>query len=304
LPAAAQESRAGGLVFAGNSSGSEAITGGTVIVDEPVEGNLTVFAGNVYIQEDVEGSVTVFAGNTHLYSDVEGNFTAFSGNVIIKEEASVDGLTKINSGTTLLSGELESAKIAGGSMLIQETGVVRGDLNLSVGEFENLGTVEGEINEIQTGNQVSDALESFLTGAFSFAGRLVVGAALLFLLPGVMRNASERIRESYLRDVGFGILTLVAVPAAAVLLLITIAGIPLGLILLTVYVLAVWLSGVVGSYSVGRLLTDNRWVALVAGTALWVVVGSLPVLGSLARLSVTLVALGGIAIYLYSGFRS
>ena len=94
---------------------------------------------------------------------------------------------------------------------------------------------------------------------------------------------------------GFGLLWFVLLPIVAVLLFVTIVGIPLGLFLLFGLGLVYSIGYVVGGLALGRLVVKeptSRYLAFIAGWGALRVIALVPFLGGIAWLVGTVLGLG------------
>jgi hypothetical protein len=95
--------------------------------------------------------------------------------------------------------------------------------------------------------------------------------------------------------IGFGLLWFVLLPIVAVVLFVTIVGIPLGLFLLLALALVYTIGYVVGALALGRLVVKaptSRYVAFLAGWVVLRILALVPFLGGFAWLVATVLGLG------------
>jgi len=83
-------------------------------------------------------------------------------------------------------------------------------------------------------------------------GVFIAGTLFMLIFPGYSTRAVDWIGREPLRSLGLGFVVLVCLPILAVLLLVTIVGIPLALILFLVYVLLLFFGWVTAALFVGR----------------------------------------------------
>jgi hypothetical protein len=105
------------------------------------------------------------------------------------------------------------------------------------------------------------------------------------------------VRERTGASIGIGIATFILLPIVAVLLLVTIVGIPLGLFLLLGIALLYTAGYVVGAHAVGRKLIkapSSRYVAFLAGWGIVRLLGLIPIVGGLVWTLVTILGLGAL----------
>jgi len=136
---------------------------------------------------------------------------------------------------------------------------------------------------------------------------LVSGIVLFLLFPLFMSAAARNIRTSPWKSLGLGLLLLIVIPLAVTFLMMTLVGIPLALIMLAAYFIALLASVIVGMLFVGNLGLDlirkapassagRGIVALVLGAALLLLVQWIPFVGGLVWLLFLLLGFGALAL--------
>ena len=314
--AAAQETRTGGtvVVAADEEVGELTAAGGTVLIEGTVDGDLTAFAGNVQIDGTVTGDVTAIGGNVWIAGDVSGDVSALSGNVLLEEGATIGGSLSAAAGTVQLAGEITGdADVGAGSTVVSSTAIVGGDL-----------TYDGEISlddEAQIGGTVAEGtgptigpteplptIPAWVGALYWLLVNLVLGAILLLVAPQFSAGVADRVRTDPLPAGGVGLLTVVGVPIALVLTAITIVGIPLTILGVFLFALALWIGSIYGAFAVGTWLLamadrPNRWGALALGLVLVALVGLIPFIGGLLVFVVLLLGLGGVVLSLYGRYQ-
>jgi len=140
---------------------------------------------------------------------------------------------------------------------------------------------------------------------------LVAGAILLAAAGGVMDRVAEIGRTRPGASIGAGLITLAVWAVAALLLMFTLIGAPLGILLFLALPLIVMLGYVAGALtlalgawrSLGKPLPGGlgRFGLLALGLFVLAIVGLVPVAGFIAALLVTLAGLGATALALRRG---
>jgi hypothetical protein len=320
--AAAEQRSGGSIVIEDGETVSEDLTafGGTVVVRGTVDGDLTAFAGNVIIESDAEvtGSVEATAGNVRIAGNVGGTATATGGNVFIADTATIDGDLEAAAGTIVVAGSVAgNAELAGGSVTLTSTASIDGNVEYATGEdgeFINEGaTVGGSITQnedLSTGGGFEGPdVGGPLFGIYGFLVNVLVGGLLLLVFPDTSRRIADRVEDEPLRTGGIGLLALIGVPIAAVLIAITIIGIPVTIAVLIAYALALWIATIYGRYAVGATVlsytdVENRWAALLVGLVVVAALVRIPVIGGLFEFVVLLLGLGAMAGLLYRFVRN
>ncbi len=138
------------------------------------------------------------------------------------------------------------------------------------------------------------------------AGLGLLGLLLLGLFPGFFRRTGELLGRRPLASAGLGFALLVGVPVASVLLMVTVIGIPVGLLGLAAYLpllLLGYLAGVIAAADAGlaRLRPGAaglrpRALAFVIALALLALATRLPWIGPWIGFALLLTGLGALAL--------
>jgi cytoskeletal protein CcmA (bactofilin family) len=320
----AAEERTGGSVTVGaGETVSEDLTivAGDIVVRGTVEGDLEAIGGNVVIASGAEitGDVDATGGNVRIDGTIGGNVTASGGNVFVGQSATIGGPLEASAGSIVIAGAVDGdARLGAGSITLAPSATFGGDVEYSVGddgEFTNEGaTIAGSLTEnpdLEVGGDRFDVPDFAgpVFGVYGFLVNLLVGALLLFVLPGTSRRVAESVSESPLRTGAIGLGALIGTPIVLLLVAITIVGIPLSLAGLATYALAVWIATIYGRYAVGELLlsytdVENRWAALAVGLVIVAILVRIPFVGGLFGFVVLLLGLGAMATLLYRFVRA
>jgi len=136
---------------------------------------------------------------------------------------------------------------------------------------------------------------------FSFLALTVLGIAAISLSQLWTNRVATTFAAKPGRALIVGLLGLILIPLIALLLLITVIGLPLAFITLALYVIALLLSGVFASWLAGGWLLDrfnrpaaSRWTRIVVGSLAVSFSVSLPWVGGLFWLAVLVSGLGAL----------
>lgn len=279
-----------------------------------VDGNLRATGNNGIISGTVGRSVTWFGDSVSVDSrgKVGSSITMFGTNLAIDGHLGRDVLffgDEIEVNGTVEGGIREK----GNSLVIAPTGQVGGRI-----QFEG----ENEAN-VSPGAKLASAVEftkrdplaEYKTGHYYIwrtiwtAGFILFGLVLILLLP---RFAGETVAagERFGAPLGLGVLVFFGVPIAAILACVTIVGIPLGLLTLGLWFLAIncaelVVGTVVGNWIFGK--TADTWGTIGRMAAGFVIVrvvytpvARLHVIGILVALGIWMWGIGAIALALYN----
>ena len=253
--------------------------GGNVDVGHPIGRNLVVAGGTVVVRGPVGRNVRAAGGNVTIDGPIGGNLAAAGGDVAVGKQATVAGSARLFAGTLtmdgVIGGDLDAsaerivingevrgnvkaaadeivmgpgAKILGALTYVAASEVTRGEGATIGGAVTRRDDVEAERERIEEEVESGLARVAAVVGTvLMFVVALGLGALFLVLAPIFSVEASDRVKASPGQSFGIGLLTLVAVPILAVLLFITIIGIPVGVLLVTSYPLVLMLGFVVGT---------------------------------------------------------
>ena len=157
-----------------------------------------------------------------------------------------------------------------GDVAVRSGAEIGGDLvTQSTPQVEDGATIRGSQTNVAT---------KFDYDMGGFAGRfvwwlgytvsvLILGLLLLAFAPHLDDAVVEAIRARLGSSIGWGVALFFLLPIAAVLLLVTVVGIPLGLFVLFALALIYTIGYTVATHGVGRLVmrTSSRYVAFLVG---------------------------------------
>jgi cytoskeletal protein CcmA (bactofilin family) len=341
--ASAREDRVGGDVFIGGGSvtvheragGDLFAACGVVDVDAAVGGDAVVAGGKVRIGGDVGQSVYAAGGQANINGKVGRNLRVAGGQVELGPKAEVSGNVSVAGGQVRLYGAVRGhVQAAGGRLLIDAP--VTGDVLATSGHVElgprariggKLRYRSGEALHQDPAAQVSGGIEQLTPawgrdaasqparepaverhgiGAIGWiwtAGLVVLAALWLALAPDTSARLGRAVRERTGFSLLLGFVWLVCVPVLALVLLLTIIGIPLALFVAALYLAVLPLAYVAAAVGLGDWAL-TRWQAARAATwgwrlgaaalalALLNVLGGVPWLGALLGFAVLLAGLG------------
>jgi cytoskeletal protein CcmA (bactofilin family) len=317
--------------------------GGNVDVDAPVAGDAVLVGGNLRVTAKVEQDIYVAGGRVILDAPIGHNLRVAGGQVEIGPMAEVGGNVTIGGGRVTLRGPIKGAlRVAGGRVLLD--GPVAGDVEstsgrLTLGPNARLaGKLRYRSREELTRDpaaQVAGAVERVLLpglGASSPAGEergrgradserfvgpgwfwtlglMAIAAVLVAALPVTSLRVADNLRNRPGWSLLWGFIALVCIPVAALILLISIIGIPLALLALLLYGMLLLVgyvaSGIaLGQWSLARLKADAstrkgwRIASAVAAIFALALLGSVPFAGGFVALAAVLAGIGAIALLL------
>ena len=232
------------IVLDGNVSQDAILAGGEIVISKPVGDDVRVAGWDVSIRADVLGDVIVFAGDVHIDKDVtiHGDLVAFAGN--IKHEWVVKGDLRLKGGRLSLAGTIEgNADIEVDTFSAAAwSGAVLGTLNYT--HNEKLSKLEalakGEINfELEVDDEKwEDEIMWVAIGyiIMKLISVFVFASIIYFFFEKVFISAASKLKAAPGKSALYGFLLIIWMPVVAVLLMITVIGIPFGILTLVMYI--------------------------------------------------------------------
>ncbi|HET9651213.1 MAG TPA: polymer-forming cytoskeletal protein [Usitatibacter sp.] len=281
--------------------------------------------GNVRITEAVDGPLHAAGGDVTLEAPVNGSVHIAGGKVALGSAAVVSGDASLAGGSVTVGGSIKGELAAAGGK-VRIDGPVTGDVSVAAGTLE-LGPdarIQGKLTfrggelrrdpAAQVAGGIDQSHRSWRVHDHTWAGRLAHGwmwipVAMLFAallaaaFPGASDRMAQELRERPWITPLVGLVALTTIPVAAVLLMVTIIGIPLGLLALMVYglllfVAYVWVAVVVGGMLLDRVKPETaaraawRTGAAVLAMLVLAVLVRVPFVGGTIKLAALVVGLG------------
>ena len=332
---------AGGMVsLAEPVAGDAILAGGHVDIASQVDGDLVVAGGEVSVGGSVGDDLYAAGGEVSVDAIVSGNSRIAGGEVEIGPATMLEGGASITGGRIEFDGSVaEYLQATGGEVRLGGTvggdAVVRsGKLHIAPGTridgklvyrgpeepvVPDGATIAGGVEFHEThahrwADQDTNVLIDAGRAAGSvlwFVGVFAVAALFTALFPAFSTQAATLIGRDPWVALGLGLAVLVCMPFVAVVLLITIIGIPLALLLAPVYLLLIFLGWVTAALFLGQKLLDYvrpgqtvgvGWrvlALLVALTALWLL-RRIPFAGPLIGLVALSAGIGALVWQLWS----
>jgi len=310
--------------------------GGAVDVDASVGGDAVVAGGKLRIGAEVGQSVYAAGGQVNVNGKVGRNLRVAGGQVELGPKAEVMGNVSVAGGQVRLYGAVRGhVRVAGGRVLIDAP--VSGDVLATSGHVElgpraritgKLRYRSGEALQQDPAAQVSGGIEPLAAvwsgeaasrppaqapraggrglaavGWVWTAGLIVLATAWLAMAPRHSARFSQILRERTAVSLLLGFVWLVCAPVLAVLLLLTVIGIPLALFVAALYFAVLPLAYVAAASGLGDWALA-RWQAARASALSWRIgtaalalvllnaLGHVPWVGALLAFAVLLAGLG------------
>ncbi len=329
---------AGNVTVSGNVEGDFVSAGGNVLLRGDVSEDVIIAGGDVDLIGSVGGDLRVAGGSVTLSGHVGGDLLAAGGQVRVLPGATVGGEVVVAGGQVAVDGAVDgSLKAAGGEVNINNT--VAGSVqvragSLTLGESARIGgdldywtPGEASIHEDATVGGAVTFHRVSVPDRESFRGVLRgIGIAftsltfLMLLVAGVVGflafgSKSEEMVKHTLQHFGQQLLTgfvlLIVIPAALMLVAMTVVGLPLAVLGCMLYCSFGIVAGVYAGIVFGSLLFkallksadyEMTWKVVLGGITLLFLVSLVPVLGTLIYAVFFLAAFGSLFHLFYQRF--
>ena len=267
----------------GMIAGNTITVNGKILKDLFIAGNQVTINSSAEIGRDIFGA----ASNLVINSNINGN--AFLGGESVTLNCnSIKGDVSVSAGTITLA---EGLKIEGTFKYNEDANIANLD-KISAVKIEKVAA-----EDIQTQKSLGDVAKSTL---FGIASLIIVAYVLNWLSPKLFKYGEDRISfKEIAKFAGIGLISLICIPVISILLMVTIIGLPLGIIALVCYAILVYLSGaftakLIGSLVMGlfKSVKSNVYLDLAIGIVLLRLICLIPTVGSIIGFLSVLYGLG------------
>ncbi|GKS60193.1 hypothetical protein YTPLAS18_37200 [Nitrospira sp.] len=316
--------------ISGTVNGDVYAAGGDVLVDGTVNGDVIVAGAQVTISGTVSQDARVAGGQVTIGGTVGRNLTVGAGTVRLSEGAVIHDNALIGAGEVRLAGSVgQDARIGAGHVIVSnaighDLSVAAGDVRLTskatVGgvlrywddtapSIDEGATVRGGVArrplpELFKTERIERGVTMMrvLVAAANFVSTLLLGLLLTWIYPVFTFNAGDTIRRRPGAALGVGGIALVAGPFVIGLSLMTVLGIPLGVVLAALYLATLYLARIFAMVWLGLVLL--QWVsgvpavtwAFITGLLTYTILSVIPLVGPLVTLLSLLLGLGALAV--------
>jgi len=212
-----------------------------------INGDMYLGVGTAVISGTVQGDLTCRGGDVQLLGTVAKNVDCRSGSILVK-------------GTIL-----GKSTLAAETVIIDDKAVFYQDVN-----YWQKGKAPDFKNSIRQGKAVYDSSLAVSNGRWQYIGFASVlfmiwylGAVFVFIFlvqyffGKVMKRAAGEALGNTVGSVGRGLLFFLAVPAAALVLMLTVVGLPLGILVILAYALLLAMAGIISSVLVANWIGNT-----------------------------------------------
>lgn len=259
--------------------------GGTVRISQRVGQDVFVVGGSIFVDSGVGGDLRAAGNHVVINSNIGGNIAVLAQIVEIGENAKIEGSARIYAQEVIIYGEIKK------------------DAVIDAVNLDQKGTIGGNLEYKKIEPKKYDTSFGWFFRLVGLFGMLVVGLIFVSIFPKTIRKIVSSDIKNPFKDLLYGAVGLIVVPIASVVLMLTIIGFPIGLILMILYLIALYLGQVfvgiiLGTYIFGIFKGKREaskfslmWTMVVGIVILWMISG-IPSLGGLIKILAIIWGLG------------
>lgn len=318
------------ITIDGTVSGDLIVAGQTLNINGQVDGDIIAATQNLNFNGSVGGNIRVVGNALNLNGNINRNLNAFGASVILGEKAKIGWDALIFSASTEVRGEVggELSGATGQALITGKIGksvdlkmneknvnqklivgsgaTIGGDLKYSAkapAQIDPKATIGGQTKQSAPAEASPDIIVIWLwKKIISIFSAIVVGLLLVFILPKVTSRILKELETEQKKMLWRGLIIMLIVPPLALLLAFTIIGLPLAVIAMAWWLIAMYVARIFTALLLGRLVFQKifkqekpslLWSLVVGVAVLWLLV-AIPFVGWVICLLAIWLGLGGV----------
>lgn len=297
-------------------NGDAYIAGNGISLSGSADGDVIAFGNtlNIFL-ENVGGSVRAFGSTINIGGKINRNITSAGANVNIKEGTVANGVY-ISGEKVEFLGEAEDLFISADKVALN--GTIYGNVDIEckeliIGEYAKVdGEIKVKASKEPTilGDFNKDKIElslikdhkdnaSYYTGFFvskvlSLITALILAVLLVLICKKYLFRTKEYVIDKAWLPLLIGFATLIIVPIVALIICITVVGVPVAFITLIIYGILIYLSPIISGIILGKIILKNMnaYLSALIGTVVIKVLIFIPYIGGILLFACILLSLG------------
>ena len=334
------EAKAGNSVYIGPDKTVQHnlyAAGANVTVEGNVEGDVICAGQSININGNVGGSVRVAGQTININGSIAKGAQTFGSNIVIGANANISwdmlmagAFTEIRGyigrdlhgagGNVTISGEIGkdvklrlddrvNKKEALKTLIIEDGAKINGNLYYTAGAegtISDQAIIAGETG-FSMGKKHDDtnSFSFFWSTIYSIFAALVIGLVIISIFRKHVEEIINKMLEKSNASIIWGIGLMFITPLLVFFLAITLIGLPLGLIVLVLWLILMYTAKIITAILIGKKITNKLkfknisiiWAMVIGVIVSWFVF-SLPIIGWLFCMIATWWATGGLILYL------
>ncbi|MFA7301591.1 MAG: hypothetical protein WC069_04730 [Candidatus Shapirobacteria bacterium] len=276
------------------------VAGGQNKIITTVSGDAYVAGGQINIGGTISGNLIVLGGEITISGNIGKNLIIAGGQVTLDDKSSVAGYVLTAGGQVDIQGKVMGpVKVGAGSLVVGTKAIINGNLEADVSQSnisetakisgtKNIKIYETKKSEIKPNIWRDFAIAKSI---FSFLSKLLILLIFVRLFGQSVKPISQYLASFWSITIR-GLILLFVTPFLSLILFPTLIGIPLSLLIMTIYFIAIYISQIVVALAVGKTISINIYLQGSIGLLLLTIVGFIPFIGGLTKLVVLLFGLG------------
>jgi len=302
----------GRIAFNGFTAGDLRCAGADVQITKNVLGDVVFAAGTLNINKGVSiGNLLMSSGDAEINGDVTGEIQAIAGQFILNGNAG-KGID-CRGETIAINSTINGPSILAATTITTGTNA---SFNGGIRYWSGTGTVKFPNNKnsqavYDPSLRINNSQWYFLGSATALGLLWYVGMAFVlilimqYLFSAAFKKAADSVFNKTGRSLLYGMLFIVAMPVAAVIAFVTIIGVPVGLLLVFIYIASLLLASIITSVMAANWINNRYnynwkyWHLVFISLLSFIVlkmVSALPLAGWLFMAFAVCLSLGGILI--------
>ncbi len=302
----------------------------TFILNGSVKGTTLIAAQTIIVNGHVSRSARLAGQTIDVSGNIGGDLLVFGTAVNVHSQAKIANDLVLGAQTARVEG-IVGGDVSGGGNEVTVNNAVGGNVALSAEKLTiaSAAKIEGDLSytseaeaNIESGAYIAGktthklpeakkpAEHPFLKGlrgkAIGFLMIFLIGLIVVLCAPRAITSLADAIRIRPGQSLGWGAVLLFATPLAAVIVCFTLIGIPLALIGLVIYGVAIYLSQIPVALLIGLLIIKRSTAveskglligALATGLVILVIFRWIPFVGFWIGLATVLFGLGSLIVW-------
>ncbi len=301
---------------------------GTMTVNGEIKGDIIGMSQSFTLNGTANDDIRVWSQVIVINGSVEKSLSAFGEDVVISEQGKIKRDVFLGCKEARLEGDV-FGKLKGGAENLQIFGTIGKQVKFDAkniilhpeSKIKDDFKYRAKKLEAKPGSEIEGetvklpykkAKSKWQRWSFYFfkvlflIGTIIVGLLIMKFLPGLTKKTTQQI-QSIWQSLGIGFLVLICLPVAAIIVSITIIGVPLAVILFVFYFLFLFLGKIFVSLVFGqkvlKLKENHSYSALILGLLIFTILFSVPYIGWLIKLLVVIVGLGALSTVSFQHFK-
>lgn len=274
------------LTIDGIVEGDVLAAGGTVIIRGEIKGNVRAAGGNIIIEGNVEKNATIAGSQLKIAenANIEKDFIAFGSylEVLGTVRSNIQSFVKYISINNIINGDVVLGNVK--QITLGDQAMIMGNVEYTntadlIGSQTN--KIKGEIIQKAPINPSPSENENKLSkySTASFWLWAIIKLLSLLLIAVIITNVFATTTEYKIKNLYccpatnffWGLVIILFVPWLCILLMVTVIGLPLGLITMALYLISLYLAPILVGAAIGKQILKNS-KSLVLQTVIGVII--------------------------------